>query len=61
VVEIGIKQFARFLDQWALAMFESLATANDKQLTPCGDLHIGDLEGSGFRLLAKNILFIMHT
>src|SRR5437868_7874140 len=38
--------FACFLDKWDFAMFESLATANDEQPTPCRDLHIGKLERS---------------
>ena len=35
VFEIGIEWFACFLDEGDFAMFESLATANDEQPTPC--------------------------
>src|SRR5216683_7073192 len=49
VGEIGIERFACFLDERDLAMFESLATANDEQPTPCRDLDIGNLERSHFR------------
>ncbi|MDQ2901950.1 MAG: hypothetical protein ABI456_25780 [Ktedonobacteraceae bacterium] len=40
VGEIGIERFTGFLDQRDLAMFESLASTNDEQPAPCGDLHI---------------------
>src|SRR6266567_8684956 len=49
VGEIGIERFACFLDERDLAMFESLATANDEQPAPCRDLDIGNLERSHFR------------
>src|SRR5207248_10738007 len=49
MLEVGIKRFAYFLDQRDLAMFEPLATANDEQPAPHGDLNIGDLEGCDFR------------
>src|SRR5712691_1492297 len=49
VVEIRIERFAYFLDEWNLTMFESLATSNDEQPTPCGDLHVGNLKGRHLR------------
>jgi hypothetical protein len=29
-------------------MFESLASTNNEQPAPCGDLHVGNLESSDF-------------
>lgn len=46
--EIRIERFACFLDQWDLAMLESLASADNQQPAPCGDLYIGELESRNF-------------
>ena len=48
VLGVPVERVACFLDQWDLAMFKSLASTNNEQPAPCGDLHIRNLEGSDF-------------
>src|SRR5437763_2799263 len=42
--EIGVEWFAYFLDEWDFTVFESFATSNDEQITPCRNLNIWNLE-----------------